>query len=69
MPKVLMFQFLFVALQQNRVLQFFGAHPDDYDVVFTSGATAAIRIVFENFDFCGEDGEVQAFFFPSIVQS
>jgi hypothetical protein len=47
-----------------RVLRFFGADPDEYDVVFTSGATAAIKLVFENFDFCADDGEL---YYPCTI--
>ncbi|CAM9811333.1 unnamed protein product, partial [Phaeothamnion confervicola] len=31
------------------VLQFFGAHPREYAVIFTSGATAALKLVGECF--------------------
>ncbi|XP_064555458.1 molybdenum cofactor sulfurase isoform X1 [Drosophila montana] len=38
-----------------RILEFFNTNADDYHVVFTANATAALRLVAEHFDF-GKDG-------------
>lgn len=36
-----------------RILKFFSASPDEYTVVFTSGCTAALKLVAETFDYHG----------------
>lgn len=38
-----------------RILQHFNADPDEYSVIFTSGATAALKIVGESFKFSSND--------------
>ncbi len=40
-----------VAAQRRRVLRHFGADPSEYCVVFTAGATAALKLVGEGFPF------------------
>ncbi|GJQ08215.1 hypothetical protein GpartN1_g6.t1 [Galdieria partita] len=41
---------------RERVLQFFGTTKDTYDVVFTSGATAGLKLVGENFQWKENSG-------------
>ncbi|XP_049945847.1 molybdenum cofactor sulfurase 3 [Schistocerca serialis cubense] len=43
-----------------RVLQHYNANPDEYSVIFTSGATAALKLVAESFVW-GEDGQAGTF--------
>ncbi|CAG0912481.1 unnamed protein product [Notodromas monacha] len=42
----------------DRILEFLDASAEDYDVVFTSGATGAIKIVAESFDFSRGGGGI-----------
>ncbi|EDW06968.1 molybdenum cofactor sulfurase [Drosophila mojavensis] len=37
-----------------RILEFFNTNADDYHVVFTANATAALRLVADHFDFAGD---------------
>lgn len=52
-----------ISIEQSRgqILDFFGAPRDEYDVVFTSGATAALKLVGETFPF----GNSGCFAYPS----
>ncbi|BFU20793.1 molybdenum cofactor sulfurase, putative [Entamoeba histolytica HM-1:IMSS-B] len=40
-----------VKQMRKRILKYFNANPKEYDVIFTSGATEALKIVGENFPF------------------
>lgn len=39
----------------HRILQHFNTTPDSYSVIFTSGCTAALKLVAESFDFSATD--------------
>ncbi|XP_072109632.1 molybdenum cofactor sulfurase isoform X1 [Mobula birostris] len=46
-----------------RILQLFNTSPEEYTVIFTSGCTAALKLVAENFQWtCAEHGEARSQF-------